>query len=78
MNAWAFGGKRFQQLVQQTQWGELDYLIIDLPPGTGDVSLTMAQLLKGVAGLDIHACVAVAQGRLGWFIGVQVALSLSL
>lgn len=36
----------FKQLVEQTQWGELDYLIIDLPPGTGDVSLTMAQMLS--------------------------------
>ncbi len=35
----------FKQLTEQTQWGELDYLIIDLPPGTGDVSLTMAQTL---------------------------------
>lgn len=35
----------FKQLTEQTDWGELDYLIIDLPPGTGDVSLTMAQLL---------------------------------
>ncbi|TVQ32569.1 MAG: MRP family ATP-binding protein [Phycisphaeraceae bacterium] len=36
----------FKQIAEQTQWGELDYLIIDLPPGTGDVSLTMAQLLS--------------------------------
>jgi ATP-binding protein involved in chromosome partitioning len=36
----------FKQLVEQTQWGELDYLIIDLPPGTGDVALTMAQLIR--------------------------------
>ena len=36
----------FKQLAEQTEWGELDYLIIDLPPGTGDVSLTMAQMLK--------------------------------
>src|SRR5262245_19905136 len=35
----------FKQLATQTEWGELDYLIIDLPPGTGDVPLTMSQLL---------------------------------
>lgn len=35
----------FKQLATQTEWGELDYLIIDLPPGTGDVALTMSQLL---------------------------------
>ena len=36
----------FKQLLEQTRWGELDYLIIDLPPGTGDVSLTMAQMVS--------------------------------
>ncbi|MFG0259510.1 MAG: Mrp/NBP35 family ATP-binding protein [Phycisphaerales bacterium JB041] len=36
----------FKQLVEQASWGELDYLIIDLPPGTGDVCLTMAQTLR--------------------------------
>lgn len=41
--------KLLTQFLQQTDWGELDYLIIDLPPGTGDVSLTLSQLL-GLSG----------------------------
>ncbi len=34
------------QLVANTQWGEIDYMIIDFPPGTGDIQLTIAQKLK--------------------------------
>jgi ATP-binding protein involved in chromosome partitioning len=37
--------KALNQFLEDVEWGELDYLLIDLPPGTGDVSMTLAQLL---------------------------------
>ena len=43
--------RAIQQMMSDVSWGELDYLVIDLPPGTGDASLTIAQSvpLSGVA-----------------------------
>ncbi|MBI2340213.1 MAG: Mrp/NBP35 family ATP-binding protein [Deltaproteobacteria bacterium] len=38
--------KMLQQFVSDVNWGELDYLIVDLPPGTGDVQLTLSQILS--------------------------------
>lgn len=51
----------FKQLTEQTDWGELDYLIIDLPPGTGDVSLTMAQTLQLTGAVVVCTPQRVAQ-----------------
>jgi len=51
----------FKQLATQTEWGELDYLIIDLPPGTGDVPLTLAQLLPLTGAVIVCTPQQVAQ-----------------
>jgi ATP-binding protein involved in chromosome partitioning len=51
----------FKQLIEQTAWGELDYLIIDLPPGTGDIALSMAQLIKLTGAVIVCTPQKVAQ-----------------
>ena len=51
----------FKQLATQTKWGELEYLIVDLPPGTGDVPLTLAQLLPLTGAVIVCTPQIVAQ-----------------
>ncbi len=54
-----------QQFLTQVEWGKLDYLIVDLPPGTGDVSLTLAQTvpLTGAVIVATPQEVALADAR---------------
>jgi len=55
----------FRQFVNDTEWGELDYLIIDLPPGTGDVQITLSQMvpLTGLVLVTTPQEVAMADAR---------------
>jgi ATP-binding protein involved in chromosome partitioning len=53
--------KALQQFLEDVDWGELDYLLIDLPPGTGDVSMTLAQLLPQAKFLIVTTPQQVAQ-----------------
>jgi len=54
-----------KQLLNETDWGELDYLVIDLPPGTGDFQLTLAQDFKigGITVVSTPQEVALADAR---------------
>jgi len=46
-------GKAVTQLLEDTQWGDIDYMIIDFPPGTSDIQLTTVQKLKLACALIV-------------------------
>ncbi len=54
-----------RQFLQQVQWGELDYLIVDLPPGTGDVVISLVQTvpLTGAVVISTGSAVALQDAR---------------
>lgn len=45
--------KALMQLIGETHWGELDYLFIDMPPGTGDIQLTLSQSIPVTGALIV-------------------------
>lgn len=59
--------KAIQQLFTDVRWSELDYLIVDLPPGTGDAQLSLAQSVPLTGGIIVTGpqAVAVADARRG-------------
>ncbi len=59
--------KALVQMFQDAEWGELDYMIIDLPPGTGDIHLTLvgAVPLNGVVIVSTPQLVALADAKKG-------------
>ncbi|WP_347988350.1 iron-sulfur cluster carrier protein ApbC [Methylomonas sp. AM2-LC] len=67
-----------QQLLTQTRWSDLDYLIIDLPPGTGDIQLTLAQQIpvSGAVIVTTPQDIALidAQRGLGMFEKVNIPI----
>lgn len=60
-------GGVLNQFLFDVQWGDLDYLIIDLPPGTGDMQLSLAQAVEidGVIGVSTPQDVALLDSRKG-------------
>src|SRR5262249_37451779 len=59
--------KVIRQFLRDVQWGELDYLIVDMPPGTGDAQLTFSQATSLAGGIIVTTPqdVALLDGRKG-------------
>lgn len=59
--------KALNQMISETFWGELDFLLIDLPPGTGDIHLSMVQALPitGAIVVSTPQPIALADARKG-------------
>ncbi len=63
----AMASKALHQLIEQADWGDLDYFLIDMPPGTSDIHLTLVQTL-GITGVVVVSTpqeVALADARRG-------------
>ena len=59
--------KAIEQMLGDVEWGELDYLVVDLPPGTGDAQLTLAQKvpLSGAVVVTTPQDIALIDARKG-------------
>lgn len=70
--------KTIQQFFGQVEWGELDYLLVDLPPGTGDAQLTLCQTVPLDGGVIVttpqEASLGVVRKGIGMFQKVNVPI----
>jgi ATP-binding protein involved in chromosome partitioning len=70
--------KTIQQFVSAVEWGELDYLLVDLPPGTGDAQLSLCQTVPLDGGVVVttpqEASLGVVRKGIGMFEKVEVPI----
>lgn len=70
--------RAIEQFLTDVYWGDLDYLVVDLPPGTGDVAISLGQLLPGAKSLVVTtpqaaaATVAERSGAISGQVGGEV------
>jgi ATP-binding protein involved in chromosome partitioning len=55
--------KALRQIIFDTDWGETDYLLVDLPPGTGDIHLTIVQVLPVTGAVVVTTPQGIGRGR---------------
>lgn len=69
-----------KQFVTEVDWGELDYLVIDMPPGTGDIHLTMIQTvpITGVVIVTTPQTVALADAKKGIAMFAQAQINVPI
>jgi ATP-binding protein involved in chromosome partitioning len=67
-----------QQFMRDVAWGELDYLVVDLPPGTGDVALSMAQSVPMAGALVVTTPQAVSVSDVRKAVGMFRQLNIPL
>lgn len=72
----AMASNALKQLITEANWGELDYFIIDMPPGTSDIHLTLVQTLAITGAIVVttpqEVALADAQKGISMFLGPQV------
>ena len=54
--------RALEQFLSDVHWGELDMLLVDMPPGTGDVSISLGQLLPRAEAVDRDDAAAARPG----------------